>query len=191
MPFQTLIRTLIERKVAITSTLTVFEAGMPARPVPPGIEVLLPELKTQFEQNRARAAANTSSIMPRLFPKAMALEREFARAGGLLVAGTDPTGGGGVIPGFSDHRQLELLVEAGFTPLEALSIGTRNGARYLGQETKIGTIAVGRQADVVVINGDPSTNIADVRKVDLVFRRGVGFDPQKLIQSVSGKVGLW
>ena len=191
VPFQTLIRTLIERKVAITSTLTVFEAGMPARPVPPGIEVLLPELKTQFEQNRARAAANTTSIMPRLFPKAMALEREFARAGGLLVAGTDPTGGGGVIPGFSDHRQLELLVEAGFTPLEALSIGTRNGARYLGQETKIGTIAVGRQADVVVINGDPSTNIADVRKVDLVFRRGVGFDPQKLIQSVSGKVGLW
>jgi enamidase len=191
VPFQTLIRTLIERKVAITSTLTVFEAGMPARPVPPGIEVLLPELKTQFEQNRARAAANTSSIMPRLFPRAMALEREFARAGGLLVAGTDPTGGGGVIPGFSDHRQLELLVEAGFTPLEALTIGTRNGARYLGQESKIGTIAVGRQADVVVVNGDPSTNIADVRKVELVFRRGVGFDPQKLIQSVAGKVGLW
>ena len=190
-PFQTLIRTLIERKVAITSTLTVFEAGMPNRPVPPGVEVLLPELKTQFEQNRARAAANTTSIMPRLFPKAMALEREFARAGGLLVAGTDPTGGGGVIPGFANHRQLELLVEAGFTPLEALSIGTRNGARYLGQESKIGTLAVGRQADVVVVDGDPSTTIADVRKVSLVFRRGVGFDPRKLIQSVTGKVGLW
>ena len=96
-----------------------------------------------------------------------------------------------LIPGFSNHRQLELLVEAGFTPLEALSIGTRNGARYLGQESKIGTLAVGRQADVVVVDGDPSTTIADVRKVSLVFRRGVGFDPRKLIQSVSGKVGLW
>ena len=110
---------------------------------------------------------------------------------GLLVAGTDPTGGGGVVPGFANHRQLELLVEAGFTPLEALSIATRNGARYLGQESRIGTLAVGRQVDVVVVDGDPSRAIADVRKVSLVFRRGVGFDPRKLIQSVTGKVGLW
>lgn len=189
--FQTLVRTLIEKRVAITSTLTVFEAGQAARPVPPGIEVLLPELRTQYEQNRARSAANTTSIMPKLFPKAMALEREFARAGGLLVAGTDPTGGGGVVPGFSNHRQLELLVEAGFTPLEAISIGTRNGARYLGQEARIGTIAPGMQADLLIVNGDPSRTIADVRKVELVFRKGVGFDPQKLIASVAGKVGLW
>lgn len=189
--FQTLIRTLLEKRVAITSTLTVFEAGMPSRPVPPGLDVLLPELRAQYEQNRARAAANTASVMPKLLPKAMALEREFARAGGLLVAGTDPTGGGGVIPGFSDHRQLELLVESGFSPLDAISIGTRNGARYLGQEARIGTIAVGKQADLLIVAGDPSRTIGDVRKVDLVFRRGVGFDPQKLIASVSGKVGLW
>ncbi|MEZ5292776.1 MAG: amidohydrolase family protein [Vicinamibacterales bacterium] len=189
--FQTLIRTLVERRVAITSTLTVFEAGMPSRPVPPGIEVLLPELREQYEQNRARAARNTTSVMPRLFPKAMALEREFALAGGLLVAGTDPTGGGGVIPGFSDHRQLELLVEAGFSPLEALAIGTRNGARYLGQEARIGTLATGKQADLVVIDGDPSRDIAEIRKVQTVFRRGVGFDPATLIQSVTGRVGLW
>lgn len=189
--FQTLVRTLVERRVAITSTLTVFEAGMPSRPVPPGLQVLLPDLRAQFEQNRARAAANPTSIMPRLFPKAMALEREFALAGGLLVAGTDPTGGGGVIPGFSNHRQLELLVEAGFTPLEALTIGTRNGARYLGQEARIGTLAPGKQADLVIVDGDPSTRIDDLRKVVTVFHRGVGFDPQRLIQSVSGKVGLW
>lgn len=189
--FQTLVRTLVEKRVAITSTLTVFEAGQASRPVPPGLEVLLPELRTQFEQNRARAAKNATSVMPTLFPKAMALEREFARAGGLLVAGTDPTGGGGVIPGFSNHRQLELLVEAGFTPLEAIGIGTRNGARYLGQDSRIGTIAPGKQADLLIVNGDPSRTMADVRKVELVFRKGVGFDPQKLIASVSGKVGLW
>jgi imidazolonepropionase-like amidohydrolase len=189
--FQTLVRTLIEKRVAITSTLTVFELNTPGRPLPPGLDVLVPQLREQYLQNRARVEANTQSIYPRLFPKAMALEREFARAGGLLVAGTDPTGGGGVIPGYANHRQLELLVEAGFTPLEALSIGTRNGARYLGQDTRIGTIAAGMQADLVVVAGDPSRDISDVRKVETVFRKGVGFDPQKLIASVSGKVGLW
>ena len=121
----------------------------------------------------------------------MALERAFAKAGGLLVAGTDPTGSGGVIPGYADQRQIELLVDAGFTPLEAISICTLNGARYLGREKTIGSLVVGKQADLVVLNGDPSTTIADVRKVDTVFRQGIGFDPAKLIQSVAGNVGLW
>ena len=191
LAFQTLVRTLIEKKVAITSTLTVFELNTPGRPLPPGLDVLVPQLRDQYLQNRARVEGNSQSIYPRLFPKAMALEREFARAGGLLVAGTDPTGGGGVIPGYANHRQLELLVEAGFTPLEAIAIGTRNGARYLGLEKRIGTIAPGLQADLMVVAGDPSRDISDVRKVETVFRKGVGFDPQKLIASVAGKVGLW
>src|SRR3954470_14821193 len=121
----------------------------------------------------------------------MRLERAFVKAGGTLVAGTDPTGSGGVVPGYADQRQIELLVEAGFTPLEAISIGTLNGARYLGREARIGSIAVGKQADIVVVDGDPSTTIADVRKVETVFKQGIGFDPVKLIASVSGKVGLW
>ena len=121
----------------------------------------------------------------------MALERAFARAGGTLLAGTDPTGGGGVIPGYSNQRQLELLVEEGFTPLEAIRIGTFNGAAYLGRDARIGSLAAGKQADLVVIAGDPSAAIADVRKVDTVFKQGVGYDPAKLIASVSGKVGLW
>ena len=191
-PFKALVKTLVEKRVTLTSTLTVFEAGMPGRPVPPGIDVLLPTLRAQFEANRARTAASaTPSVMPALFPKAMQLEREFVRAGGMLVAGTDPTGGGGVIPGFSNQRQLELLVEAGFTPLEAIAVGTRNGARFLGRDGRIGTIAPGKQADLMVVTGDPSRAIADVRKVDTVFRQGVGFDSQKLIQSVSGRVGVW
>ncbi|MGE0362734.1 MAG: amidohydrolase family protein [Vicinamibacterales bacterium] len=191
-PFKALVKTLIDRRVAVTSTLTVFELNTPGRPMPPGLDVLVPQLRDQYLQNRARVEANAAkSIYPRLFPKAMALEREFARAGGLLLAGTDPTGGGGVIPGYSNHRQLELLVEAGFTPLEAISIGTLNGAKYLGREARIGTLAPGKQADLFIVNGDPSTAIADVRKVDMVFRQGVGFDPAKLVASVSGRVGLW
>jgi imidazolonepropionase-like amidohydrolase len=190
-PFKSLVQKLVDKHVALTSTMTVFETFTPGRPKPPGLDVLLPELKQQFEESYERASGNQQSIYPTLLPKGMALERAFARAGGLLLAGTDPTGFGGVVPGYSNQRQLELLVEEGFTPLEAIQIGTLNGAEYLGRDARVGSIARGKQADLVVIDGDPSRNIADVRKVETVFKRGVGFDPAKLIASVSGKVGLW
>jgi imidazolonepropionase-like amidohydrolase len=131
------------------------------------------------------------SVYAELFPKAMRLERAFVKAGGTLVAGTDPTGAGGVVPGYADQRQIELLVEAGFTPLEAISIGTLNGAKYLGRDARIGSIALGKQADLVVVTGNPSTTIADIRRVETVFKNGVGFDPQKLVESVRGQVGIW
>jgi imidazolonepropionase-like amidohydrolase len=108
-----------------------------------------------------------------------------------LIAGTDPTGGGGVIPGYSNQRQIELLVEAGFSPLEAIRIATMNGATYLGREAAIGSIAAGKQADLVIVNGNPAASIADVRNVETVFRQGIGYDPVKLIESVKGRVGLW
>jgi imidazolonepropionase-like amidohydrolase len=190
-PFKTLVRKLVDKRVALTSTMTVFETFTPGRPKPPGLDVLLPELRQQFEESFERASRNQQSIYTTLLPKGMALERAFVRAGGLLLAGTDPTGFGGVVPGYSNQRQLELLVEAGFSPLEAIRISTLNGARYLGRDARVGSIAAGKQADLVVIDGDPAGNIADVRKVDTVFKQGVGFDPAKLIASVSGKVGLW
>ncbi|HEX9368771.1 MAG TPA: amidohydrolase family protein, partial [Vicinamibacterales bacterium] len=190
-PFKALVKKLVDKKVALTSTQTVFETFTPGRPMPPGLDVLLPQLKQQFEQNYQRTAQNATSLYATLFPKGLALERAFARAGGLLVAGTDPTGGGGVIPGYSNQRQLELLVEEGFTPVEAIRIGTLNGAKYLGRDARVGSIAAGKQADLVVIDGDPSKTIADVRKVETVFKQGIGFDPAKLINSVSGRVGLW
>lgn len=189
--FKALVRKLVEKKVALTSTLTVFETYTPGRPMPPGIDVLTPQLKEQFERAHAETARNQKSAYIGLFPKAMTLERAFAKAGGMLIAGTDPTGGGGVIPGYSNQRQLELLVEAGFTPLEAISIGTLNGAKYLGREGRVGSIAAGKQADLVVITGNPAANIADVRNVETVFKQGVGFDPAKLVASVKGRFGLW
>jgi imidazolonepropionase-like amidohydrolase len=114
----------------------------------------------------------------------------FAKAGGLLLAGPDPTGNGGVLPGFGDQREIELLVEAGFTPAQAIQIGTENGAIYLGQRDRIGTLAPGKQADIVLIKGDPSTNIADIENVETVFKAGVGYDSKKLIDSVRGQVGI-
>ncbi|MGQ0640162.1 MAG: amidohydrolase family protein [Gemmatimonadaceae bacterium] len=186
-----LIRELVTRKVAITSTLTVFETSVPGRPLPPGLEVLVPQLREQFERAHANIARVADPQRATAFKKEMAMELSFARAGGLLVVGTDPTGYGGVLPGYSNQRALELLVEAGFTPLEAISIGTLNGAKYLGRDSQIGTIAVGKQADLVVIAGNPAAQIADVRNVEIVFRLGIAFNPKALIQSVKGSVGLY
>jgi imidazolonepropionase-like amidohydrolase len=184
-----LMQELIRRNVAITSTLAIFETFTPGRPLPPGLDVLTPALRANFE--RSHAARGPASIYTRLFPKAGALEVAFFRRGGTLIVGTDPTGGGGVVPGYSNHRALELLVEAGLTPLEAIRVGTLNGAEFLRIADRVGTIAVGRQADLMVVNGDPSTNISDLRNVELVFRQGTGYDPERLRASVRGSVGLF
>lgn len=188
---QSLFKYLIDHRVVVTSTLTIFETFTPGRPLPPGLDVLITPLREQFEQRYAATAKNTQSPYSTAFPKGMAMERAFARAGGTLVVGTDPTGGGGVIPGYSNQRALELLVEAGFSPLEAIRIGTLNGATYLGRGTLVGSIAVGKQADLVVIDGNPAAQIGDIRKVHMVFKQGVGYDPARIIESVRGKVGLW
>jgi imidazolonepropionase-like amidohydrolase len=189
--FTALVRTLIDRKVALTSTLPVFETFTPGRPIPPGLEVLTPQLRELYEARHAATQRNTRSTYATLYPRAAALELAFSRAGGLLVAGTDPTGGGGVIAGFSNQRTVELLVEAGFTVPEAIRIVTLNGAIYLGREDRIGSVAVGKQADLMIIDGDPNTTPSDIRRVALVFKEGVGYDPAKLIASVAGRVGLF
>ncbi len=189
--FTSLVAELVQKNVALTSTLAVFETFTPGRPLPPGLEVLTPQLRELYEARPAATQRNTRSSYATLYPRAAAMEVAFARAGGLLVAGTDPTGGGGVVAGFSNQRTVELLVEAGFTPLEAIRICSLNGATYLGRADSIGSIAAGKQADLVIIDGDPSTTVSDIRKVELVFKQGVGYDPARLIASVAGRVGLF
>lgn len=189
--FLALVKALIDMGVTLTTTPAVFETFTPGRPMPPGLEVLTPQLKEQFEQNHARTAKNTTSIYATLFPKGLELDLAFFRAGGTLVAGTDPTGGGGVIPGFSNQRTIEILVEAGFTLPEAVQVVTLNGARYLGRDQITGSLVVGKHADIVVFNGDPTRTLSDVRKVELVFKQGAGFDSARLIANVAGRVGIF
>ena len=124
-----------------------------------------------------------------MFPKEMEFERAFVKAGGLLLAGLDPTGIGGIVAGFGDQREVELLVEAGFTPVEAIKIATLNGAQFEGEADHIGSLASGKQADIVLVKGEPSKNISDIENVELVFKDGVGYDSKKLIDSVKGLVG--
>ena len=127
---------------------------------------------------------------PHLLTKEMQFERDFAASGGLLLAGCDPTGDGGTLAGYGDQREIELLVQAGFSPVQAIHIATENGAKFLGQSGRIGTIAVGKQADLVVIAGDPSKQISDIRGVEVVFKNGVGYSSAKLFRAVSGLVGV-
>jgi len=193
---QALIRLLIQRKVAITSTLPVFEQSLPGHaPLHPRtMAVLTPEAREAYLYAR-----NLRNALPRErfanaannFRNAMALEREFVRQGGLLIAGPDPTGNGGVVPGFGNHRNLELLVQAGFTPEEAVKIATLNGATYLGLADRIGSIAPGKNADLLIVKGDPSTTIGDIGNVEIVFKDGVGYDSGRLLESVKGRYGQY
>ena len=185
-----LVKELVQRKVAITSTLAVFaafsEEGFRRALTPAVMEAVSGETRSRLLQ--AHLARNPS-LWPGLLKLEMAFERAFARAGGLLIAGCDPTGNGAVLAGYGDWRDVELLVDAGFTPLEALKIHSLNGAIWLGEQERIGTLGVGKAADLVVLAGNPAADIADIEKVETVFKDGVGYDPKKLVESVRGLVG--
>jgi len=200
-PLHEMILDLIQRHVAVTSTLPVFEMGtFPGRPTIQQrlLDALSPDARSALLANRVRSSDSAMmrqrygsevSPWPAAFKKEMEFEYAFSKAGGLLLAGLDPTGMGGVIAGFGDQREVELLVEAGFTPLEAIHIATYNGAQYLGEADKIGTVAAGKQADLIVIKGNPASKIEDIENVETVFKDGIGYDSAKLIESVRGVVG--
>ena len=192
-PVQDMIRDLVAHKVAVTSTLPVFETFVPGRaPLAARVlDAMTETAKASYLRVRSTISDDgAASPWPALFKKELQFEHDFAKAGGLLLAGLDPTGYGGVVPGFGDQREIELLVEAGITPVEAIHVATSNGAQFLGELDRIGTLAVGKAADIVVVHGDPSTTIADVEKVETVFKDGIGYDSAKLIDSVRGLVGL-
>ena len=185
--------------MALTSTLPVFEPDDPvhfhvqprvlAAMSPPTREAYLTTRNTEMMRatGNPKAAADRAQILK----NGMAMERAFVAAGGLLMGGPDPTGDGGTLPGYGDQREVELLVEAGFTPLEAIKIATLNGAIYLGRDKSIGSIAVGKNADLVVVKGDPSKNILDIENTEIVFKDGVGYDSEKLLDSVKGRYGQY
>lgn len=184
---------LVRNDVAMTSTLAVYELFVPNRPPIEQrmLDAMSPETREEYLTTRKRLAENPErAFSPELLKKAMEYEREFVRRGGLLAAGVDPTGNGGALPGFGDQRNLELLVEAGFTPVEALRIMTLNGAKVLGVDDTLGSVETGKIADLVVVRGNPATTPGDIRNVTYVFKDGVGYDPVKLIDSVRGTVGI-
>ncbi len=194
-PVETMIHTLVQKHVAVTSTLAVLDSIEPGHPP---MAFMMRERDSLPPTSWSGTLTTRSIILegaatswrPALMKKEMQFERKFVEAGGLLMAGCDPTGYGAVLPGFGDERNLELLVQAGFTPEQAIRIATLNGAEYLGRADRIGTIAAGKQADLVVVNGSVTKDITAVERVETVFKHGVGFDSPRLIESVRGMVGL-
>lgn len=187
-----LIRTLVSKHVAVTSTLPVFETFVPGRaPVDQRVlDAMLPETRVEYLKGRERIAGMHDSPWPKVFKLEQDFEHAFVQQGGTLLAGLDPTGYGGVIAGYGDQREVELLVEAGFTPLQAIRIATMNGARFMGEDKRIGSIEAGKAADLVLIDGNPAKRIKDIENVALVFKDGVGYDPAKLVKAANGTVGL-
>ena len=188
---------LVAKHVAVTSTLPVFEADGDMNPPlqQRALDVMTPQARETYMYERNADMTTSRKALLRYhevgFKRGQRLERSFVAAGGLLLAGPDPTGDGHILPGFGDQREIELLVDSGFTPVEAIKIATLNGATYLGQSAHIGSIAIGKNADIVAVKGDPSSHINDIENVELVFRDGLGFNSAKLLESVKGRYGLY
>jgi imidazolonepropionase-like amidohydrolase len=188
-----LIADLVTARVAITSTLSLFES-FTRRPA---------FYDTRAEAVLAWSAREAYRREVQLGPESpqsagwsdalqmeMVFERRFVKAGGHLVSGADPTGWGGALAGLADQRNVELLVEAGFTPEEAIQIATANGAATLGIADRVGTIAPGKIADLVLVQGNPAARIRDIQHVMVVFKNGIGYDGHVLLQSARGSIGV-
>jgi imidazolonepropionase-like amidohydrolase len=186
------IQTMVKHGVPMTSTLAVYEPFVANRPTrePRVLNAMAPEVRESYLKLRQEIDSGGGPIAEEGLRGAMAFEREFVAAGGLLASGVDPTGIGGALAGYGDQRNYELFIEAGFTPAQAVKIMTANGAKILGVDGRLGTVEGGKLADLVVLRGDLTTDPAVIRNTTAVFKDGVGYDPAKLIASVEGRVGI-
>jgi len=189
-----LIQTLLAHHVAVSSTLANFEGSIPPpmRVEQRMFDVSDPETIADVTKVRklilSRPAA-ARALSKKEFDNDVKFEIAFYRAGGLLTQGPDPTGYGATTAGFGDQRDIELLVQGGLTPEQAIQVATLNGAKSMGRDGTIGSIAVGKNADLVLIHGDPTRNIDEIENVVTVFKDGVGYDSAAIITSVKGVVG--
>lgn len=187
------IKKMVDHKVPMTSTLAVLEPFFPHRPVTDArtLETMAPEVRDAYLAMRAHIDSGGSwPFTSEMLKNAMAFEKAFVDAGGMLAAGVDPTGIGGALPGFGDQRNYELLTEAGFTPSQTVQIMTANGAKILGVYDRLGSVERGKLADLVVLDGNLAADPAVIHKVTIVFKDGVGYDSPKLIAAAKGHVGI-
>ena len=181
------LRYLKDHNVAMTSNVALSDTGRET----PGLDVLNSEVAAMYMENRKRPMLPAGSPVQEATLRQIKFDKEFMEMGGVLMIGTDPTGSGGVVPGFANQHEIELRTENGFKFEDVIKVSAMNAATYLGRQAKIGSLTVGKQADVVLINGDPATRPRDIRKVEIVFKEGYGYDPKKIIDSVRGKAGLY
>jgi hypothetical protein len=190
---QATIQTMVQHHVSMTSTLAVYEPFVANRPTKDErtLQAMDPEVRESYLKQRQQIdSSGTGWVSQQAFQNAMAFDRAFVAAGGLLASGVDPTGIGGALAGFGDQRNYELFIEAGFTPAQAVQIMTLNGAKILGVQQTLGSVETGKLADLVVLKGDLTADPSVIRSPTIVFKDGVGYDSAKLIASVQGRVGV-
>lgn len=190
---QATIRSMVGNKVSLTSTLAVYEpfiAGRPSNMDPRTLEMMAPEVRESYLQIRHRIDSAGGRFTVAALRNGMAFEKAFFDAGGVLASGVDPTGIGGTLPGFGDQRNYELLIEAGFTPAQAVQVMSANGAKILGVYDSLGSVEPGKLADIVVLSGDLSADPTVIRNVTTVFKDGIGYDSARLIAAVKGRIGI-
>jgi imidazolonepropionase-like amidohydrolase len=188
-----LIRLLVNKHVPLTSTLTVFETVATGHPKAPqgALDLMIPEVRASYEKSWAAVQGKPTNDWTSAYTKLSKLEKMFVDAGGVLMSGTDPTGYGGVVPGYSGKRQIELLVQDdGFSFERAIMISTLNGAKFLGRDKDIGSLELGKRADLVVIDGDPTKDVAAIEQMPVVFKDGIGYDTATIFTAMKNTVGL-
>jgi len=188
---ENLIQTLVEENVTLTSTLAILESDFSYRPQADAraLRAMSPESLERYKARQLRLIENPSlTSTPDYWSRIVKFERQFFAEGGHLVAGPDT--GRHVLPGFGDQRNFELFVESGYSVPQTIQIMTHNGAKTLGVGEEIGLIKKGYQADLIIIPGDLTLDPSALKSMSIVFKKGVGFDPQKLLTDVQGKVGL-
>ncbi len=187
---QATFKAMIDAGVAMTSTLAVYELFIQGRPTRDArtLDAMAPAVREDYLAQKAQI--DEIGRAEEDFLTAMAYEKAFYDAGGLLAAGVDPTGNGGALPGYGDQRNYELLSEAGMAPHEVVQVISANGARVLDLFDDLGTVEAGKIADLVVMSGDLTADPAVIRNVTVVFKDGVGYDSVKMLEDVRGRVGI-
>jgi hypothetical protein len=188
-----LIKSMISHKVSMTTTMAIYEALSPGRPVQDerSLELMTPVVRAAYVKSRAFIDTMPGYTFTKDgFARALAFDKAFYSAGGVMASGVDPTGNGGALPGFGDQRGYELLRESGLNAEQAVQVTTYNGARVLGVEGKLGSVEKGKIADLVLLRGDLVADPSVIRNVVTVYKDGVAYDPAKLIDAVRGRVGI-
>ncbi|MBL3657235.1 amidohydrolase family protein [Fulvivirga sediminis] len=178
----------IKNGVALGSTLAIFEAQANVEADVRDLDVMAPYHRKAYDQRKIRKKEQGEDwyFKKEWLRKSMAYELQFFRQGGLLVAGLDP--GLHNMPGFGDQKNYELFIEAGFKPEEAIQVMTSNGAKLL-ERTDIGTVEKGKIANLVILDGNLENDPKVIRAIEMVLKNGIGYDPNKLVNSIIGNVG--
>jgi imidazolonepropionase-like amidohydrolase len=182
---QTALAFLVEHGTVVDPTLALFEfesasTAKPPASFEPGVDKIAPELAPIFKD--VGPPSPLADVQEKVFAKLLAVTGALHKAGVPIVAGTDQT-----IPGHSLHREIELYVQAGFTPMEAIQAATIVPARVMGVDKEVGTVEPGKRADVILVDGNPLESIRNIRNVKYVIADGKMYDCAELWRSVGFK----